>query len=67
MIDAFRCDLTKPADVRAVFEKYGKGGIWGVVHIAVRSPRCASPTLKKKNNPADATRQTGLQSRRRVN
>ena len=39
VIDAYRCDLTKPADVRAVFEKYGKGGIWGVVHIAVRSSR----------------------------
>jgi UDP-glucose 4-epimerase len=34
VIDAYRCDLTNPADVRAVFEKYGKGGIWGVVHIA---------------------------------
>ena len=41
VIDAYRCDLTNPADVRAVFEKYGKGGIWGVVHIAVRSPRLA--------------------------
>jgi UDP-glucose 4-epimerase len=48
VIDAYRCDLTKPADVRAVFEKYGKGGIWGVIHIAVRSPRCASPMLEKK-------------------
>jgi nucleoside-diphosphate-sugar epimerase len=36
VIDAYRCDLTNPADVRAIFEKYGKGGIWGVVHIAVR-------------------------------
>jgi len=44
VIDAYRCDLTNPADVRAVFEKYGKGGIWGVIHIAVRSPRCALPT-----------------------
>ena len=35
-IDAYRCDLTNPADVRAIFEKYGKGGIWGVVHVAVR-------------------------------
>lgn len=34
-IDSFSCDLTKPEQVRAVFEKYGKGGIWGVVHIAV--------------------------------
>jgi len=34
VIDAYHCDLTNPAAVRAVFEKYGKGGIWGVVHIA---------------------------------
>ncbi|KXN88950.1 THO complex subunit 1 [Leucoagaricus sp. SymC.cos] len=33
-IESFSCDLTKPDQVRAVFEKYGKGGIWGVVHIA---------------------------------
>lgn len=33
-IDSFSCDLTKPDQIRAVFEKYGKGGIWGVVHIA---------------------------------
>lgn len=43
VIDAYRCDLTNPADVRAVFEKYGKGGIWGVVHIAVRPPCCILP------------------------
>lgn len=35
-IDTFECDLTGPKQVRAVFEKYGKGGIWGVIHIAVR-------------------------------
>ncbi|KAJ3478086.1 hypothetical protein NLI96_g10011 [Meripilus lineatus] len=33
-IDAQVCDLTSPAQVRKVFEKYGKGGIWGVIHIA---------------------------------
>ncbi|KAF9446133.1 UDP-glucose 4-epimerase [Macrolepiota fuliginosa MF-IS2] len=33
-IDLHRCDLTKPEQIRAVFEKYGKGGIWGVIHIA---------------------------------
>ncbi|KZT08810.1 UDP-glucose 4-epimerase [Laetiporus sulphureus 93-53] len=33
-IDAYAVDLTKPDDVRAVFERYGKGGIWGVIHIA---------------------------------
>ena len=35
-IDAHTADLTKPDQIRAVFAKYGKGGIWGVVHIAVR-------------------------------
>jgi len=33
-IDSFQGDLTKPADVRPIFEKYGKAGIWGVIHIA---------------------------------
>ncbi|KAJ2918375.1 hypothetical protein MD484_g2029, partial [Candolleomyces efflorescens] len=33
-IDAHKCDLSKPEQVRAVFEKYGKGGIWGVIHVA---------------------------------
>ena len=40
-IDVHKCDLTKPEEIKAVFEKYGKGGIWGVVHIAVSLP-CAS-------------------------
>ena len=35
-IDACVCDLTRRDEVRAVFERYGKGGIWGVIHIAVR-------------------------------
>ncbi|KAH8992904.1 THO complex subunit 1 transcription elongation factor-domain-containing protein [Lactarius akahatsu] len=34
VIDKYTCDLTSPADVRAVFEQYGKGGFWGVVHVA---------------------------------
>jgi len=33
-IDSHKCDLTKPEQIRAVFENYGKGGIWGVIHIA---------------------------------
>ncbi|KIL00784.1 hypothetical protein PAXRUDRAFT_29517 [Paxillus rubicundulus Ve08.2h10] len=33
-IDAIECDLTSPQQIKAVFEKYGKGGIWGVVHIS---------------------------------
>ena len=39
MIDKYTCDLTNPVDVRAVFEKYGKGGFWGVIHVAVRFSR----------------------------
>lgn len=34
-IDAHTVDLTDKAAVRGVFEKYGKGGIYGVIHIAV--------------------------------
>ncbi|CDO77294.1 hypothetical protein BN946_scf184753.g44 [Trametes cinnabarina] len=33
-IDAHTADLTKRDEIRKVFEKYGKGGIWGVIHIA---------------------------------
>jgi len=33
-IDVFQCDLTQPEQVKSVFEKYGKRGIWGVIHIA---------------------------------
>ncbi|KAK0199086.1 THO complex subunit 1 transcription elongation factor-domain-containing protein [Armillaria mellea] len=33
-IDIHNVDLTKAEQIRAVFEKYGKGGIWGVIHIA---------------------------------
>ena len=35
-IDVHTVVLTKPDQIRAVFAKYGKGGIWGVIHIAVR-------------------------------
>jgi UDP-glucose-4-epimerase GalE len=34
VIDAIECDLTSPQQIKAVFEKYGQGGFWGVVHIA---------------------------------
>ena len=34
-IEYHNVDLTDEASIRAVFEKYGKGGIWGVIHIAV--------------------------------
>ena len=63
MIDAYRCDLTNAADVRTIFEKYGKGGIWGVVHIAVRF----HATLCPNRGGLLIRRQTGLQSRWRVN
>lgn len=33
-IDVFQCDLTSPEQIKGIFERYGKGGIWGVVHIA---------------------------------
>ncbi|KAJ7492268.1 THO complex subunit 1 transcription elongation factor-domain-containing protein [Mycena latifolia] len=33
-IESHHCDLTRRDEIRAVFEKYGKGGIWGAVHIA---------------------------------
>jgi UDP-glucose 4-epimerase len=36
-IESHACDLTRRDEIRAVFERYGKGGIWGVIHIAVRS------------------------------
>ncbi|VDC04267.1 unnamed protein product [Peniophora sp. CBMAI 1063] len=34
VIDTYKIDLINAEDVRAVFERYGKGGIWGVIHIA---------------------------------
>lgn len=33
-IDAFQCDLTSPEQIKGIFERYNKGGIWGVIHIA---------------------------------
>ncbi|KAJ7754993.1 THO complex subunit 1 transcription elongation factor-domain-containing protein [Mycena maculata] len=33
-IESHSCDLTRRDEIWAVFEKYGKGGIWGVIHIA---------------------------------
>ncbi|KAL4067280.1 THO complex subunit 1 transcription elongation factor-domain-containing protein [Scleroderma yunnanense] len=33
-IDTHQCDLTNSEHVRTIFEKYGRGGIWGVIHIA---------------------------------
>ncbi|KAJ6575486.1 UDP-glucose 4-epimerase [Mycena capillaripes] len=33
-IESHSCDLTRRDEIRGVFEKYGKGGIWGVIHIA---------------------------------
>ncbi|GJJ13567.1 hypothetical protein Clacol_007822 [Clathrus columnatus] len=33
-VDDHLGDLTKAEDVRKMFEQYGKGGIWGVIHVA---------------------------------
>ena len=45
VIDSYTADLRNPAQVRSVFERYGKGGIWGVIHFAVSllAPYNASP------------------------
>ncbi|KAG7099948.1 hypothetical protein E1B28_001741 [Marasmius oreades] len=32
--DSYNIDLTRSEQLRGVFDKYGKGGIWGVIHIA---------------------------------
>ncbi|KIJ53994.1 hypothetical protein M422DRAFT_24986 [Sphaerobolus stellatus SS14] len=34
LVDSHLGDLTKADDVTKVFEHYGKGGIWGVIHVA---------------------------------
>jgi hypothetical protein len=34
-LDIHVCDLAYPDQIRKVFETYGKGGIWAVVHVAV--------------------------------
>jgi len=61
-IDVVECDLTSPEQVRAVFEKYGRGGIWGVIHIAVRV-RFPCP----RETPTHLTDGlTGLQGGRRI-
>lgn len=39
-IDAYTADLRNPDDVEFLFRQYGKGGIWGVIHVAVRF-RCS--------------------------
>lgn len=36
-IDTYACDLANSEQVGAIFKKYGRGGIWGVIHIAVCS------------------------------
>jgi UDP-glucose 4-epimerase len=35
-IETYDVDLINADAIRSLFAKYGKGGIWGVVHIAVR-------------------------------
>jgi UDP-glucose 4-epimerase len=34
-VDVHQGNLTIVEDVSRVFEHYGKGGIWGVIHVAV--------------------------------
>lgn len=45
-IDVHVADITQPDQIRKVFEKYGKGGIWGVIHVAVS--RLTSPAEKER-------------------
>jgi len=33
-IDAYTADLTNANDVEFILKQYGKGGIWGVIHVA---------------------------------
>ncbi|KAF8511273.1 UDP-glucose 4-epimerase [Hysterangium stoloniferum] len=33
LVDSNNGDLTKYTDIKAVFDKYGKGRVWGVIHI----------------------------------
>ena len=63
-IDSHNCDLTKPDEIRKVFERYGKGGIWGVIHIAVRVGLCAAACW---NSDILAVTTLGVQSSRRIN
>lgn len=56
-IDAHQADLTKPDEVRKVFAQYGKGGIWGVVHIAVRRTRRILQGATVTRSPYRPTRQ----------
>jgi UDP-glucose 4-epimerase len=54
-IDAHTADLTVPEQVRAVFARYGKDGIWGVVHVAAYKAVGESvekPLLYYQNNVA---------------
>lgn len=33
-VEAYTADLTNEQQVRAVFDKFGQGGVWGVIHVA---------------------------------
>ncbi|CAE6462880.1 unnamed protein product [Rhizoctonia solani] len=33
-VEAYTADLTNEQQVRAVFNKFGHGGVWGVIHVA---------------------------------
>jgi len=63
VIDAYQCDLTNLADVRAVIEKYGKGRhLCGTYSGAFSTLRIVDVV-----KTSFLWRQTGLQSRQRVN
>ncbi|KAG1813998.1 UDP-glucose 4-epimerase [Suillus subaureus] len=51
-IDAFQCDLTSPEQIKGIFERYDKGGIWGVVHIARSASLLRFPLTYYANNVA---------------
>lgn len=58
-IASFQADLTKPDQIRTVFENFPKGSIWGVIHVAVRFT-ARSPALARSELV------TGVQGCRRI-
>jgi hypothetical protein len=44
-VRSFEADLTKDDQVRTVFSSFGQGGLWGVIHIAVR-PACPNTSVR---------------------
>jgi hypothetical protein len=57
-VRTFEADLTKDDQVRTIFSSFGQGGLWGVIHIAVRQAfpiTIHNEHLLHKNRPADGT------------